>query len=229
MLILRTCDENLQSYNGFQWPKKGKVICSDWKPEPKCGNGLHGLPWGEGDGGLMNWDASARWLVVEVPDKLVVPIDAKKVKFPKGIVLFCGDREAATQFLLASGGAGRAIAGLTIQVGDRKACLTGYRGTATAGYRGTATAGYRGTATAGEYGTATAGEYGTATAGEYGTATAGEYGTATAGNGGLIEIAYWDGVKNRKRINFGYIGENGLLENVAYRLDDTGNFVEVPK
>jgi len=103
----------------------------------------------------------------------------------------------------------------------------GARGTATAGYRGTATAGYRGTATAGESGTATAGESGTATAGESGTATAGESGTATAGNYGEIRIQWWDSKAQRYRTKIGYVGEDGIKPDTAYRLNDNHELEKV--
>jgi hypothetical protein len=46
-LMIRTCNPDGTSYNGFQWPKSGPVMCPDWNMEAKCGNGLHGLLWGE--------------------------------------------------------------------------------------------------------------------------------------------------------------------------------------
>jgi hypothetical protein len=79
--------------------------------------------------------------------------------------------------------------------------------------------------TAGDYGTATAGDYGTATAGARGTATAGDYGTATAGDYGTLILRSWDEKNQRRRFHIGYIGEGGLEPNVAYRLDDAGEFV----
>ena len=72
-------------------------------------------------------------------------------------------------------------------------------------------------------GTATAGYRGTATAGNGGTATAGDYGTATAGNGGALIIEYSDGI--RPRVLVGYVGEDGIKPNVAYKISD-GKFVE---
>jgi hypothetical protein len=144
VLVLRTCAADLTSHGGFQWPADGPVSAPDWKPNAECGNGLHGLLWGEGAGSLLSWDPTAKWLVVEVQADLVIDLGGK-VKFPHGVVLHCGTRESATAFLGARA-PGRAIAG----------------GTATAGYRGTATAGDSGTATAGDRGTATAGYRGTA-------------------------------------------------------------------
>ena len=152
VLVLRTCASNRTSHEGFTWPESGPIECPDWKPTAECGNGLHGCLWGEGDGTLLDWSPDARWLVVEVRASEVVDL-AGKVKFPRGVVVHCGDRLSATSFLAAHGAAGRAIIG----------------GTATAGHGGTATAGYYGTATAGDGGTASAGHGGTATAGHGGT------------------------------------------------------------
>jgi hypothetical protein len=209
--------------------------------------------WGEGDGGLLNWDSDAKWLVVEVDEEDVVPLE-DKVKFSKGTVIYCGNRYGATQ-LIAANGRGTAIVGHDAVAGDCGTATAGFRGTATAGdegtatagFRGTATVGFKGTATVGDYGTATAGDGGTATAGkwgtatagfrgtatagdegtatvgDYGTATAGDFGTATAGDRGIIQIRYWYG--NRYRVKVGYIGENGLEAGVPYVLNDEGKFV----
>jgi hypothetical protein len=134
----------------FKWPEAGPVSCGDWNPVAECGQGLHGLLWGEGDGSTLSWDNDAKWLVVAVPDGTWVELDGK-VKFPRGTVVFCGERRDATDYLQERA-PGRNVVGAT--------ATAGYRGTATAGDAGTATAGYRGTATAGDHGTATAGDYG---------------------------------------------------------------------
>jgi hypothetical protein len=177
-LVLRTCASDLTSYNGFQWPESGAVEAPDWKSRAGCGNGLHGLLWGIGDGSLLSWDADARWLVVDVLAADVVEIGAK-VKFPRCEVVFCGAKDAAVAMLIDHGAdPTRVVAG-----------------TATAGTRGTATAGYGG--------------------------------TATAGDGGTLIIRSWDETTQRRRFTVGYIGEDGLEPNVAYRLDDQGRFVRV--
>ena len=59
---------------------------------------------------------------------------------------------------------------------------------------------------------------GAATAGYRGTATAGDGGTATAGDGGTI-VVKWFG-RGRLRIAIGYVGEDGIEPNVAYRLSN---------
>ena len=111
----------------------------------------------------------------------------------------------------------------TATAGEKGTATAGDYGTANAGNYGTANAGFGGTANAGDKGTATAGFGGTANAGEKGTATAGEKGTATAGEKGMVQIKYWDGTRNRTKV--GYIGEDGLLPNTPYKLDETSNFV----
>ena len=124
VLVLRTCSADMTSYGGFTWPTSGPVEAPDWEPIAECGHGLHGLLWGEGDGSLLEWRDDTHWLVCRVEASVIVEI-GRKVKFPRGEVVHCGDQKSATEFLLANGAIGRSIVG----------------GTATAGYGGTATAG----------------------------------------------------------------------------------------
>ncbi len=177
-LILRTCSADLTSHGGFQWPDKiGAVVeAPDWKKDNRCGHGLHGWLFGQGDHVCSSTvgDADAKWLVVEVVIADLIALGGK-VKFPRCTVRHIGDKASATQFLIANEprAAGVAVIGATLQAGDKELCQVGAYGTATAGDWGTATAGDEGTATAGDWGTATAGYKGTATAGYKGTATAG--------------------------------------------------------
>ena len=245
VLVLRTCKPDRTSHSGFVWPEVGGTATApDWDPDPDraCGGGLHGLLWGCGDAHLLSHAADALWQVVAVkPVDIANPDAPGKVRFRSGVVVFEGDRDGATTYLLDNGAAGRpvvygtATAGHygTATAGNGGTATAGCYGTATAGHYGTATAGYYGTATAGDYGTATArycgtataGHYGTATAGDYGTATAGDYGTATAGNGGTIVVRWWDAEVDRYRLTIGYPGEDGIEPNVAYRCDGKGNLV----
>ena len=251
--ILRTCQPDGTSRNGFRWPLVvGEVaVAPDWNDRRECGGGLHGPPDGVGDGTLLDWSDGAVWLVAEVPaDAGLVDLDGK-VKVERCIVAHVGDRVSCAEFLVAQGCDGAIVARTatagndgTATAGDGGTATAGYRGTATAGYRGTATAGNDGTATAGDRGTATAGNDGTATAGyggtatagyggtatagDGGTATAGNDGTATAGNRGLIVILWWDVASSCYRHNFAEVGDGGLKPNTPYRLDsDTHEFVEV--
>ena len=129
--IMRTCNANMTSYGGFKWPRKGLVTCSDWEPTYKCGNGLHGLLNGEGNGSLLNWSGDAVWLVVMVEESAILSGQGDltdKCKFPCGTVVFSGARDKAIAEMVKRG------ANLAKIVG----------GTATAGDRGTATAGVGG-------------------------------------------------------------------------------------
>src|ERR1700690_583587 len=185
VLVLRTCGANMTSKNGFKWPEKGAVKCHDWLPEPKCGNGLHGFLWGEGDGELAKWSADAKWLVVSVLEKDIVHID-RKVKFPRGNVVFCGGRKEATDYIAARLPPGRtpAIIGHFAVSGFCGTSSSGERGTSTSGECGTSTSGNRGTSTSGDGGTSTSGHYGTSTSGDRGTSTSGYRGTSTSGDYG---------------------------------------------
>lgn len=107
VLVLRTCSADMTSYNGFRWPKSGRVTCPDFKATYRCGNGLHGLLWGEGSGGYLDWTEGAKWLVVRVKEADLLHgkgdlID--KCKFSRGTVVYCGDRVGAAAYIQANGG-----------------------------------------------------------------------------------------------------------------------------
>jgi hypothetical protein len=212
-LILRTCNADMRSYNGFQWPRSGPITAPDWNPKEECGGGLHGFLRGEGEGDLADWRSEAVWVVAEV--ETFVDLGGK-VKFPTAEVIFVGSRLNATALVKARY-PDAAVIGANVAVENGRVAVVGERGTATAGDWGAATAG--------SYGTATAGSYGTATAGECGTATAGEHGTATAGNSGMLQIYYYDRKDNRRRLAVAYVGEDGIRPTVKYRLDDSAKFV----
>ena len=208
ILVLRSNAADMTSHNGFTWPRRGPVEAPDWQDTNKCGRGLHGLPWGVG-GNYCNIAADAVWLVVRVSTVKGGYRHGRgdmcdKCKFRKGIVVYAGTRDKAVAMIQAH-----------CPVGE-----TPRWSTATACDDGTATAGDDGTATAGARGTATAGARGTATAGARGTATAGYGGTATAGDDGILNIRWWDG--RRYRIATFYVGETGILPNVAYKCDNNG-------
>ena len=189
-LMMRTCASDMTSSHGsFSWPESGPVTADDWNPQAECGQGLHGLLWGAGAAGLLDWAADAKWLVVEVDTADIVGL-GDKVKVPAGVVIYAGERHIAASLISAHAPAGTRVIAGTVTAGTGGTATAGYGGTATAGYGGTATAGDAGTATAGTGGTATAGYGGTATAGTGGTATAGDAGTATAGYAGTATAGY---------------------------------------
>ena len=229
---LRTCNADMTAHGGFKWKKRGKMVCPDWNPTKKCGNGFHAALWGEGDGSLFCWDSDAVWQVLRIDSK---PIDlGGKIKFGECYVIYSGDKKTACEMIIKLGAKGAVIGGTatagyagTATAGYAGTATAGDAGTATAGDAGTATAGYAGTATAGDAGTATAGYAGTATAGDDGTATAGNRGTATAGNRGSIVIKMWDTKKQKYVLRVAEVGENGIKPNVAYKLNNEGEFIEV--
>jgi len=267
-LVLKCVQADMTTRNGFLWPTSGPVEAPDWNSINDCGNGLHGWLWGEGDPDACVWHRSpaARWLVVEVNAADVVDLDGK-VKFPRGVVVFCGSRDEAISYMVANGGDRYAIihrkvtrvdghniavtgAYGTVSVGENGMAIAGRFGEASAGENGkasakgegVATVGVNGKAYVGNYGKASAGDYGEARAGNYGTASAGCCGVATAGvygkvsvgprgrafvghmgiasadEWGTIIIQWFDG--ERMRIVIGYVGENGILPNVMYRVQD---------
>lgn len=187
-LMLRTCGKDGLSYGDYSWPEVGQfAVAEDWDPRPVCGRGLHGLLWGEGDGNFLDWSPDAIWIVAEIDTAEMVDLGGK-VKVPRALVLYRGDREGATRYLRENGGAGREIVGLEDGTGDYGYAVAGDYGVATAGYCGNAVAGERGCARVGDRGTATAGPGGTAIAGNWGMATAGDYGHAIAGHDGVAKV-----------------------------------------
>lgn len=144
-LYLRTVKADYTSHSGFQWPREvGAVVeAPDWNPEPACGGGLHGLPWGQGNLGLLSSAGDAVWLVVAADH--AVRIDNDKSKFPRCTIVYVGTRDGACAYLLERAPRDVAVPYVHVTADDE--------GTATAGDGGTATAGYGGTATAGDGGT----------------------------------------------------------------------------
>jgi hypothetical protein len=185
--VLRTCAAGMTSYGGFVCPRSGMVECHDWQPTPECGNGLHGFLWGYGDGFLADWSYDAVWLVVAVEDWIALE---GKVKFPRGEVVFCGSRLDATTEIIRLGARGAVIG----------AILTGGAGSTLTGGYGSILAGGEGATLTGGYGSIL---------------TGGNRSTLTGGSWSILSIKWWDGL--RYRIAIGYVGEDGILPNVAYR------------
>ena len=222
VLILRTCKADRTSYNGFVWPESGYVAAPDWEANEQCGNGLHGWLKGEGAADLAYNEEGRLGQVIETYADHVIDL-VGKCKYPFGWVLFTGDLIKAAR-IVSDKYPQSLVLYDTATAGDEGTATAGDRGTATAGDRGTATAGDYGTATAGNEGTATAGDRGTATAGDQGTATAGDRGTATAGEDGVLIIQRWNG--KRYRYQVANVGEDGILPNTPYQLDEDGKFVK---
>ena len=151
VLVLKSLPANMEAHGGFLWPKSGIVSAPDWIESNKCGNGLHGWLWGEGNAELRCTDNDAVWLVLTVKQSTIIDLQGK-VKFPSCNVVFCGEMADAVTIIQKHAPKGNKCIFGTATAGYRGTATAGYRGTATAGYSGTATAGYRGTATAGKDG-----------------------------------------------------------------------------
>ena len=117
VLVLRTCASDMSAYGGFIWPKSGFVEAPDWKPQAECGNGLHGLLWGQGSSGYLSDAEDANWMVCEVEKDTIVDLE-DKVKFPSCEVVFCGEKEGAISYLMENGGRGYAIVYSTLTGGE---------------------------------------------------------------------------------------------------------------
>lgn len=189
-LVLRSCNEDMSSQNGFVWPGVGEVATApDWIANDECGSGLHGWLYGQGDHSCSSYlDATSKWLVVEVEEAGIIMLGGK-CKFESDIVRFVGTKTDAAAHIIANEprAVNVAVIGASLIVGDSQAV----------------------------------------TVGALGTATAGDSGTATAGANGEIRIKYWDTKADRYRTKSGYIGEEGLIADTAYRLDANNNFVAV--
>ncbi len=151
---------------------------------------------------------------------------------------------------VGDGGAATAGALSTLTGGDRATLTGGYRATLTGGHGATLTGGNRATLTGGDGATLTGGHGATLTGGNDATLTGGDRATLTGGNratltggddatltggdgatltggdGAELRIRYWDAKAYRWRTAIAYVGESGIKAGVAYRLNETHEFVE---
>ena len=141
-LVLRCCNVDMTSRNGFRWPTPdedighgpGVAVAPDWNPEPICGGGLHGWLRGEGSPHVANIKHDSKWLVVEVDESTIVDINGEEVKFPRGRVIFVGERHEATNYLHRNRQAGSRCLWLSAECGDGSTLTGGYGSTLTGGY-----------------------------------------------------------------------------------------------
>ena len=237
-LVLRTCRKGLTSRDGFQWAGVGGVTTApDWNTKENCGNGLHGWLFGAGDHSCSDYlDAEAVWMVLEVVTADIVMLGGK-CKFPSAKTVFVGDRNGASEYLLANEprSANVEIIGRIAEVGDKQSLIGGAlsvltggnRSTLTGGYLSTLTGGYRSTLTGGYRSTLTGGCRSTLTGGDWSTLTGGDWSTLTGGEGSELRIRYWDMKADRHRTAIAYTGEDGIEAGKPYQLDENHRFVEV--
>jgi hypothetical protein len=153
-----------------------------------------GLLDGNGYYSCLDWTDTAKWFIIESNN--AVALDGH-CEVRNGIVVACGTRKEATDFLLSKGKTG--VHGAfhttgdvgTSTSGDKGTSTSGNSGTSTSGDWGTSTSGYSGTSTSGNRGTSTSGDSGTSTSGNNGTSTSGRYGISTSGSDGTSTSGDW--------------------------------------
>jgi hypothetical protein len=189
----------------FQYPDFGMVEAPDWNENEKCGNGLHGFLWGEGDGSLAIFGESAKWLLIKVDTENGMIELGGKVKFRCGEIVFVGTCAEVTEELKKYIPTDRvySVIGSTLTGGDGSTLTGGDRSTLTGGYRSTLTGGDRSTL------------------------TGGDGSTLTGGDDAIFSVLYYDAKRNKWRRKFAVVGEDGIEPNVQYKLDENFNFVKV--
>ena len=154
--FLRTCADDGTSHGGFRWPLDigAEVEAPDWAPAPVCGNGLHGIRDGAGDGVFLSLDPDAVWMVFSADAGTAIDLGGKS-KVGRARVEYVGDRSGAADFLVAHGANPAKCIGYTITGGSGATLTGGDYATLTGGNRATLTGGNRATLTGGDYATLT--------------------------------------------------------------------------
>jgi hypothetical protein len=100
VLVLRKTAENGVTKKGFVYPSKGQVEAPDWDGGiKKCGGGLHGLAWAEGELDIDNYGVFFQVILVDKKDGFI-NLDGNKCKYRKGeVVLTTRDRYLAISFI----------------------------------------------------------------------------------------------------------------------------------
>jgi len=245
--MLKTVHNNMTSYNGFKWKKRGIVTCPDWKDTAECGNGLHGLPMGIGNSSFLLWNTSAKWIVFEALGGYIELNGKAKCESAK--VLFCGDRKGATDYLVKHGADISKVVGAFQSGGDWSQLtggdmshltggegshlkggdwshLTGGKGSHLTGGDVSHLTGEEGShLTGGEGSHLKGGDWSHLTGGK-GSKLTGEMGSVlSGGKGSALIFLWWDG--NCQRVVVGYVEKKGLLPNVKYRLSQNHQIVPV--
>ena len=119
VLIVKNTRPEGDAHDDFTWPESGVVVAPDWNPEPTCGGGLHGWPWGVCIGCGKEPDYDGRWYVLAAkPEDVVVVGAAHKVKAREVEIILCGTFHDAMQHTLAGRIAWTEQAGENASTGD---------------------------------------------------------------------------------------------------------------
>lgn len=143
VLILRSCNKDFTSYNKFKYPESGWVEAPNWNPDPTidCGQGLHGLLWGEGNGDLISVDNTLGQVIEVDESDVVLSSGGGKVRFRGGIVTTFPTVFEAAKYIYEHGGADKAISFMQLTGGYGSTLTGGDRSTLTGGDGSTLTGG----------------------------------------------------------------------------------------
>ena len=235
-------DQRMQAEHGetyrFAWPLTvgTTVEAEDWDPQPSCGGGLHGWPWGLsiGDGKEADWQGT--WLVFGALPVDVIDLGGK-VKAHRGTIRLVGNWHDALMFVLA--GQMRLVAARAsssaASSGDRSSAASSGASSsaASSGYRSSAaSSGYSSSAASSGASSSAASSGDSSSAASSGLCSpavcAGIESRAKAGEYGCIALAWWNEKQNRAEMRCERTGPGrGLLKpHVWYRLNKRGQFVE---
>lgn len=140
---------------------------------------------------------------------------------------FLGTSISGNESVSTSGFQGLSVSGSngSSTSSDSGMSITSNKGRAVSGHDGTSVSGHNGASSSGDCGTSLSGHRGNSVSSINGTSITGVEGTAMAGHHGNIIIGYY--LNNEIYYKVGHIGEDGLLPNVLYKLDDDLNFIPV--
>ena len=225
VLVLRRINPDGTSRGGFKWPDgiDVEVLCPDWNPEPVCGGGLHGWPWGMGLGDGCDYSIiTDRWLVIAVaPSDIVGNIEkGLKCKFSRGIKIHDGTFSSA--WALISSGRHRCIEAMakdgapSISSGNSSTAASSGNSSKAASSGDSSKA-----ASSGDYSKAEqSGPSGIA-------ASIGSGGTVMAGESGLMILTWWNVAQKRYHAVTAEAGIDGIKADQRYRLGTDHKFKEV--
>jgi hypothetical protein len=199
--VLKTVNSDLTACNGFKYPIEGKVSDEEI--------GLYGFLMGEGYWGFANWNNNAKWLVIEVEQSNIIKIYPDRINFRLGNIVHCGDRKSATNFIIEKGANPEKVLGAYQHKGNNSRIIGV------------------------EYSTLIGGDFSILIGGYKSILTSGIDSKLLGGvdsilSGGIrssLSIKWINGSK--QCLTTTYVGIDGILPNIPYKVDKKGNFIQV--
>jgi hypothetical protein len=208
VLILKRIAKDRKANGGFLYPSGiGSVVtCPDWNPEPVCGGGIHGWPWGFGLGEGSEYDIiDDIWLVLAAkPENVIGELESGlKCKAKDPVIRFEGKFKDAIG--IVAGEQGAIIKNLAAASGERsKLAASGERSKlAASGYASNLAA----------------------SGDDSVCAIAADSGRVKVGKRGAFAIAYWTESEGWK-FRTGKVGEDGVKADTWYEVRK-GKLLEV--